>query len=62
MEAHQRRYLAILLADNQRNMLAHVVGRAEGDDFGVFAGGDGQARARSDGQAGGILPGGQIIR
>jgi hypothetical protein len=50
MEADQRRAVAALLADDQRDMLAQIVDAAEGDDLGVVAGRDGQPRPAGDGE------------
>ena len=49
VQPHQRR-LAVRLADQQRDMLARRMGRAEGDDLGIFRARDGQARTGGDGQ------------
>ena len=38
MQPHQRRMVGRLLADHQRNVFAHVIGAAEGDDLGIFTG------------------------
>ena len=48
MEADERRAVGGLPADDQRDVFAQVVGAAEGDDLGLFVGGERQARARGD--------------
>ncbi len=60
MEPHQRRALGGLLPDDQRDMLAGVVGAAEHHDFGVLDRGDRQARAGGHGQRRGIEECGEV--
>ena len=52
--------VAALRADDQRDMLAQVIARAEGDDLGVLARLDRQARAGLDGELHRILERGEI--
>ena len=49
-----------MLADDQRDMLARVVGAAEGDDPRIVGGGHGQPRARGDLQPRGIGKGADV--
>jgi regulator of RNase E activity RraA len=44
VQAHQRDLVMVLIADDQRDMLA-VVARAKGDDLRVLRGGHGKTRA-----------------
>ena len=60
MQPYQRRAVAALLADHQRDMFPKVVRRAEGDDLGLFAGCNRQPRARGKLEAHRIAPFGKI--
>ena len=60
MQPDQRNTVGRVLADDQRDMLARVVGAAEGDDPRIIGGGHGQPRARGDLQPRGIGKGAHI--
>ena len=62
MQPDQRNAIGRLLADDQRDMLARVVGAAEGDDPRIVGGGHGQPRARGDLQPRGIGKGADVGR
>ena len=60
MEPDQRRQVSALPADNQRDMFAQVVGRAERNDFRFLACGNWQPGAGGDGEVRCVLPRGKI--
>jgi hypothetical protein len=56
----QRCAVRALLADHQRDMLAQIVGRAEGNDLGFLGGRYWQPGAGGDREMAGVLPFRQI--